>query len=226
MRNTLPPRSRSLAISSDRTGKFSASSALGIFSLFDELKESPAHLGVREHAARHSSLRVDAFAPTSPPMSKTPLIRPPVSSKTSLCFAIVASQYNNTYVQPLIEFATAEINDLEPEAHLSLVRVPGSFEIPLAVKLVAMQKRTDVILALGVILQGETAHAELIARSVSNALMDIALEFTVPVIHEVLLLKNEEQAKARCLRKELNRGIEAARAAVAMARTARQLSSD
>ena len=55
------------------------------------------------------------------------------------------------------------------------------------------------ILALGVVLQGETAHAELIARSVTAALMNLALEFSVPVIHEVLLLKNEEQAKARAL---------------------------
>jgi 6,7-dimethyl-8-ribityllumazine synthase len=159
-------------------------------------------------------------------MAKTSLIRPRVASNGSLRFGIVASQYNNTYVQPLVEFATAEIHELEPGCEVSLVRVPGSFEIPLAVKLVAMQKRCHVILALGVILQGETAHAELIARSVSNALMNIALEFTVPVIHEVLLLKNEQQAKARCLGKELNRGVEAARAAVAMARTTRQLSSN
>ena len=169
-------------------------------------------------------LRVGTFAPTSLQMSKTPFIRPRITTKASLSFAIVASQYNNTYVQPLVEFATAEINELEPGAHVSLVRVPGSFEIPLAVKLVAVQRKFDVILALGVVLQGETAHAELIARSVTGALMNLALEFSVPVIHEVLFLKNEEQAKARCLGAKLNRGIEAARAAVAIARTVKELS--
>ena len=158
-------------------------------------------------------------------MSKTPFIRPSITTKASLSFAIVASQYNNTYVQPLVEFASAEINELEPDAHVSLVRVPGSFEIPLAVKLFAMQRKFDAILALGVVLQGETAHAELIIRSVTGALMNLALEFTVPVIHEVLFLQNEEQAKARCLGAKLNRGIEAARAAVAMARTVKELSS-
>jgi 6,7-dimethyl-8-ribityllumazine synthase len=158
-------------------------------------------------------------------MSKTPFIRPSITAKASLSFAIVASQYNNTYVQPLVEFASAEINELEPDAHVSLVRVPGSFEIPLAVKLFAMQRKFDAILALGVVLQGETAHAELIVRSVTGALMNLALEFTVPVIHEVLFLQNEEQAKARCLGAKLNRGIEAARAAVAMARTVKELSS-
>ena len=167
---------------------------------------------------------MDAFAPTSLQMSKTPFIRPSITTKASLSFAIVASQYNNTYVQPLVEFATAEINELEPDAHVSLVRVPGSFEIPLAVKLVAIQRKFDAILALGVVLQGETAHAELIARSVTGALMNLALEFTVPVIHEVLFLQNEEQAKARCLGAKLNRGIEAARAAVAIARTVKELS--
>ena len=158
-------------------------------------------------------------------MSKTPFIRPSITTKASLSFGIVASQYNNTYVQPLVEFATAEINELEPDAHVSLVRVPGSFEIPLAVKLVAMQRKFDAILALGVVLQGETAHAELIARSVTGALMNLALEFTVPVIHEVLFLQNEEQAKERCLGAKLNRGIEAARAAVAISRTVKELSS-
>ena len=159
-------------------------------------------------------------------MPKTAFIRPQVTGKAGFSFAIVARQYNNTYVQPLVEFATAEINELEPGAHISVVRVPGSFEIPLAVKLVAMQRQCDGIVALGVVLQGETAHAELIARSVTEALMRLALEFSVPVIHEVLFLKNEEQAKARCLGPKLNRGLEAARAAVAMARTVRQLSSN
>jgi 6,7-dimethyl-8-ribityllumazine synthase len=158
-------------------------------------------------------------------MSKTSFIRPRASTKASLSFAIVASQYNNTYVQPLVESATSEINELEPGAHVSLVRVPGSFEIPLAVKLVAMQEKFDAILALGVILQGETAHAELVARSVTGALMNLALEFRIPVIHEVLFLMNEEQAKARCLGAKVNRGTEAARAAVSIARTAKELTS-
>lgn len=158
-------------------------------------------------------------------MPKTPFIRPRSARKSSsLSFAIVASHYNNTYVQPMVDSASSEINELEPGAGLHLVRVPGSFEIPLAVKLVAMQRKFDAILALGVILRGETAHADLIARSVTAALMNIALEFRVPVIHEVLLLQNEEQAKARCLGTDLNRGIEAARAGVSIARTVNELS--
>ena len=157
-------------------------------------------------------------------MPKTPLIRPRLAKKSGLSFAIVASRYNDTYVQGLVDSATSELNEVEPGADVHLVRVPGSFEIPLAVKLVAMQKKVDAILALGVVLRGETAHADLIARSVTTALMNLALELRVPVIHEVLLLDNQNQAKARCLGAKLNRGTEAARAAVSIARTVNDLS--
>ena len=157
-------------------------------------------------------------------MPKTSTVRPRLARKSGLSFAIVASRYNNAYVQALIDSATTELNEVEPGANVHLVRVPGSFEIPLAVKLVALEKKVDAILALGVVLRGETAHADLIARSVTTALMNLALELRIPVIHEVLLLDNEEQAKARCLGKKLNRGTEAARAAVSIARTVNDLS--
>jgi 6,7-dimethyl-8-ribityllumazine synthase len=157
-------------------------------------------------------------------MPKTSTIRPRIARKSGLSFAIVASRYNNAYVQALIDSATSELNEVEPGADVHLVRVPGSFEIPLAVKLVGLQKKVDAILALGIVLRGETAHADLIARSVTTALMNLALELRIPVIHEVLLLDNEEQAKARCLGKKLNRGTEAARAAVSIARTVNDLS--
>jgi 6,7-dimethyl-8-ribityllumazine synthase len=157
-------------------------------------------------------------------MPKTSITRPRIARKSGLSFAIVASRYNNEYVQALIDSATSELNEVEPGADVHLVRVPGSFEIPLAVKLVAMGKKVDAVLALGVVLRGQTAHAELVARSVTTALMNLALELRIPVIHEVLLLDNEKQAKARCLGKELNRGTEAARAAVSIARTVNDLS--
>ncbi len=163
------------------------------------------------------------FAPTSVQMPKTSITRPRNASTSGLSFAIVASRYNDTYVQALVDSATSELNEIEPRADVYLVRVPGAFEIPLTVKLVAMQKKVDAILALGVVLRGETAHADLVARSVTTALMNLGLELKIPVIHEVLLLDNEEQAKARCLGKKLNRGTEAARAAVSIVRTVNDL---
>jgi 6,7-dimethyl-8-ribityllumazine synthase len=84
-------------------------------------------------------------------MPKTSIIRPRVAGKSALSFAIVASRYNDLYVQALVDSATAELSEVEPGANVHLVRVPGSFEIPLAVKLVAVQKKVDAILALGVL---------------------------------------------------------------------------
>lgn len=156
-------------------------------------------------------------------MSKTQPIKPRMALRATLSFGIVASQYNLAYVQAMADHAQNELNQLEPGANVSVVWVPGSFEIPVAVKVMATQRKYDAIIALGVVFQGETEHATLIANSVSTALQTVALDHSIPVIHEVLLLKNEEQAKARCLGAELNRGIEAARAAVATARTIREI---
>ena len=74
----------------------------------------------------------------------------------------------------------------------------------------------DVVIALGVILRGSTAHADLIGEAITTQLLSISCDTLVPVIHEVLLLNDEQQAFARCIASTLNRGREAARAAVAM----------
>ena len=132
-------------------------------------------------------------------------------------FALVASQYNANYVQGLVAHCTDELRVLSPAANVALHLVPGAFEIPLVVRELALQKNADAIVALGVILQGETAHAHHLGQVVTSALQHISLEFGVPVIHAVLSLKDEAQAKKRCLEDEHNRGTQAARAAFEMA---------
>ena len=131
-------------------------------------------------------------------------------------FPIVASQFNATYVQGLIDHATAELRVLLPGATTSLLQVPGAFEIPLVVREIAMQKRGDAIIAIGVILKGETNHADNLSRSVTDALQRIAISHGIPVINAVLSFDDENQARARCLEDEINRGTEAARAAVSI----------
>ena len=132
-------------------------------------------------------------------------------------FLIVASQFNAAYVQGLIDHATAELRALLPGATTSLLQVPGAFEIPLVVREIAMQKRGDAIIAIGVILKGETDHADHLSRSVTDALQRIAVTHGIPVINVVLSFDDEDQARARCLENEINRGTEAARAAVEIA---------
>ena len=129
-------------------------------------------------------------------------------------FSVVASQFNSAYVQGLIDHTTAELRLLAPDATTTLTEVPGSFEIPIVVRELALQKQGDAIIAIGVILQGETNHAENLGRSVTDALQRIAITHGVPVINAVLTFDNEDQARARCLESEINRGTEAARAAV------------
>jgi 6,7-dimethyl-8-ribityllumazine synthase len=132
-------------------------------------------------------------------------------------FVLVASQFNANYVQGLVNHCTDELRVLSPASNIALHLVPGAFEIPLVAREVALKKNADAIVALGVILQGETAHAQHLGQTVTSALQQISLECGVPVIHAVLSLKNEAQAKKRCLDDEHNRGTEAARTAFEMA---------
>jgi len=132
-------------------------------------------------------------------------------------FIIVASQFNGEYVQGLINHAREELRALSPGATISLQRVPGAFEIPIVVRELASQKKADAIIAAAVILKGKTGHASNLSRSVTDALQRIAINHGVPVINAVLSLDNETQARERCLKNKINRGTEAARAAVKIA---------
>jgi 6,7-dimethyl-8-ribityllumazine synthase len=149
-------------------------------------------------------------------MSKSTPSRPPID-KAKRTFHIVASRFNAQYVDGLIDHVTEELGALAPHGTILLRRVPGSFEIPVVAREVAIQNKADAIIACGVILQGETNHAQNLSRSVTDALQRIAIERGVPVINVVLSFDNENQARARCLENKINRGTEAARAAVEIA---------
>ena len=149
-------------------------------------------------------------------MSKSTSSRPPIA-KAKRTFHIVASRFNAQYVDGLIDHVTEELRALAPNGTISLHRVPGSFEIPVIAREIAIQNKADAIIACGVILQGETDHAQNLGRSVADALQRIAMEHGVPVINAVLSFENENQAQARCLENKINRGTEAGRAAVEIA---------
>ena len=157
-------------------------------------------------------------------MTKESPPRPGIT-KAKRTFHIVASRFNAQFVDGLVDHATHELRALAPDATISLHRVPGAFEIPVVVREVASRKNTDVVIACGVILQGETNHAQNLSRSVTDALQRITVEHSVPVINVVLSFDNEAQARARCLRNKINRGTEAARAAVEIANVLADLRS-
>jgi 6,7-dimethyl-8-ribityllumazine synthase len=159
-------------------------------------------------------------------MPKETPIRPRMAVRSTHSFGIVASRYNESFVKPMLDHACAELALLEPGATVHIAWAPGSWEIPVVLRSMLAQRSHTALIALGVIFQGSTGHADLIARTVTSAIMDLSMEKNLPVIHGVLLLENDDQARARCIDRELNRGIEAARAASAVARTIRELSGE
>lgn len=156
-------------------------------------------------------------------MLKPPPPRAAIDRRAKYHFVIVASEYNARFVDGLVSAAQKEIAAVLPSATVTLHRVPGAFEIPLVVQEAARATAAvDAVIAFGVILQGKTAHADLIAASVTDALMKISLETRVPVVHGVLH-GTAAQARVRCLQPRANRGTEAARTAVRMAQVCRGL---
>jgi len=147
----------------------------------------------------------------------TPL-KQPKARPSSGSFAIIASRYNAKYVDAMVAAAENELKKARIRRVL-VVRVPGAFEIPAAAaRLAHARPRFAALICLGVILRGQTSHAQQIADAVSGALAQLQVQHALPVIHEVLLLENEAQAVVRCLDAKHNRGAEAAQTALEMER--------
>lgn len=121
---------------------------------------------------------------------------------------IVHSLYHADLVCALVEGAERVLLEAGiPRGNVRLYAAPGSFEIPLIGAAAFASEEADALIALGVIVEGETRHAELIAREAARAIMDLQLRFRKPFAFEILYVDSMEQARAR-----LHRGAEAARA--------------
>ncbi len=136
---------------------------------------------------------------------------------------IVAARFNEDLTAALLDRVAAALGaaGVKP-AKITVVRVPGSHEVPWAVQALARRGRRDVVLALGVLIGGDTNHHEMVGQSVSQALQGIAVATGVPVINGVIVTNTRAQAVARC-RGRINRGAEFAAAALAMAALKRSL---
>jgi len=137
---------------------------------------------------------------------------------------IVASRYNARYVDGMLRAAEQRLKAAKVES-IHILRVPGAFEIPVVVARLTRSPGPlpGAIICLGVILRGETTHAQHIGEAVSQALMQLQIQSGIPIIHEVLLLENAGQAEVRCLSRNHNRGAEASETALEMKRTMDEL---
>ena len=134
-----------------------------------------------------------------------------------LKIALVASRFNSFLVEQLVKGAEDAFMRLGGDgADLLLVRVPGSYEIPVAAKKRAASGRYDAVVGLGAVVQGATAHADLINETTARAFNQISLEAGVPVLDGVVSAENLEQAIERCGTKQGNKGFAAMQSAIEM----------
>jgi 6,7-dimethyl-8-ribityllumazine synthase len=131
----------------------------------------------------------------------------------------VAARYNVDLADALLANcldtlakAGADMRDIK------VVRVPGTFEVPAAAAKLAKGRRCDCVIGLGLLLQGETSHAQHIGNAVAHGLINIAIQTGVPTVFGIVTANTFRQAQVRCVGKLHNRGREAAQTAIQMGR--------
>jgi 6,7-dimethyl-8-ribityllumazine synthase len=138
--------------------------------------------------------------------------------------ALLRARFNAEVVDGLVEGARAALREMGlPAGALAVLDVPGCFELPLAAQAAASSGRFDALVALGAVVRGDTDHYEHVAREAASGLAEVARATGVPVGFGVLTVRDEGQARERSAPGPGNKGAEAARAAVAMARLLRGL---
>lgn len=139
-------------------------------------------------------------------------------------FAIVVSRFNEDITEGLLKGARAQLVEASVrDEDLTVVRVPGAFEIPAAALRLAESDLYDAIICLGCLIKGDTMHFEYIAEAASNGIAQVAAVTGVPISFGVLTTMTEEQAAERAADGPGNKGREAAAAAVEMATLFRRL---
>ncbi|KKO44157.1 6,7-dimethyl-8-ribityllumazine synthase [Arsukibacterium ikkense] len=140
-------------------------------------------------------------------------------------FALVVARFNGFIVESLLEGAIDTLKRVGnvAEQDITVVRIPGAFEMPLAVQQVAASKKYDAIIALGAVIRGGTPHFEYVSGSCTNGIGQVALAHSLPVAFGVLTVDSIEQAIERSGTKAGNKGAEAAMSALEMVNVLDQL---
>ncbi len=140
-------------------------------------------------------------------------------------FAVVVSRFNSFVVESLVDGAldtldrVGEVN----EQDITLVRVPGAYELPVVAKKLAEQKKFDAIIALGAVIRGGTPHFDFVAGECNKGLAQVSLEYGIPVAFGVITTDSIEQAIERSGTKAGNKGSEATMGALEMVNVIAQI---
>ncbi len=139
-------------------------------------------------------------------------------------FGMVVARFNDELTNELARSAyqCLEKNGAKRET-IDVVRVPGAYEIPVVAEKMAASGNYNALIVLGVVVEGETQHAQMIIETTGQSILDIACKYQVPIINEIVGVRSWAQAEARCLGGENTRGWYAAEAAIETARVYKQL---
>ena len=144
-----------------------------------------------------------------------------------LKFAIIAARFNSFIVDRLLEGALDALRRTGADTEsVAIVKVPGSWEMPVVAAELAQQKRYDGIICLGAVIRGETPHFDYVAGNAASGLAGIPAQTGVPIIFGVLTTNTVEQAVDRAGAKAGNKGFDAAMTAIEMAQLLRKLRSE
>ncbi len=147
-------------------------------------------------------------------------------SPTNASFALVVSRFNSFIVDSLLSGAIdALVRHGVPEKNLTIVKVPGAFELPLVAKRLAESKKHDAIIALGAVIRGSTPHFDYVAGECAKGLGQVGMQHDLPVVFGVLTVDSIEQAIERAGTKAGNKGADAAMTAIELVSLLRKLDS-
>lgn len=130
---------------------------------------------------------------------------------------IVISEFNYEIGERLLEFTLKELKELNATV-VKVINVPGALEIPIATQKLIKKHNIDVVIALGVVIKGETDHYEHVSRESTHALSRLALKYKTPIIQGIITAQSKDLAKTR-----IERGIEYARSAIQMVHTLKNI---